>query len=552
MFSTKIVSLGNRSHDSEIMMRKVCSVPAECPNSMFSNRLSIEKFKTRNEFLKEHFCENVNYLLEDTVVHERISPPSFPPVKDTSVTKETKEMSVMKETREEVKQDEVSREVKPKEDEVLDDQVKNNISSEVNNNSMMDLIIDIPMLETKQMNMSRATDLLSTDYNERLQEEVREQERQLQELMKKRKENELLIKRELELQEEVKKKIASIEQPIKAKPQAFLQDQLPNIKGWEPDFKAIRQAKEKLQSQDEPLPLKEVEVESEEDLSFFDRISDEDLLTLKKKYIEHGNIMKELYPMFDPKLSLDQDIKTIHKSYNKSYDEINVYEDVRELKIIIVIVWLMTEGFMYKYISFIDVDGFCEYMKEFKSNIDEYIKLYCLENYNYSKKMNRQKAPDKISFYDENKNLVVIDISIGESNKELNDVAKPSLYNFTLQIAKTTLLNFLGFLVNNKAKDWIPDEALANNFVNWVNGYIKTWTSTTKRYDETQEETFGFLAPIVTERITTKVFGIDVLYALENHGAKVKGLLFTKASAEPTPEPKTISIGRRTPRTRVN
>lgn len=287
--------------------------------------------------------------------------------------------------------------------------------------------------------------------------------------------------------------------------------------------------------------------DDDEDLSYYDNIGSEDILLIKEKFIEAKDNMFTLYPTFTPTFTIEDDIKTMHKKYNKGRDSICIYENMREIKIIMTLLSIIFEGLLGKYITIVSFDGLFDYIRQFKDSIDEYIRKYCTDSYMFTKKENLQKPPEKIVFYKDDK-LISIDIDIGRTLKKKEELSKPNISSLIFTLLKTAAVFLAGFIINNQAKNWLDKDIIDPDIaINWVNEYVKTWTTMDKRYDDTAVETIDFFIPRISKRMTTEVMGIDLLDKLENYNKLIKGLMFRKGTVE-EPQPVAVKNRTRTPR----
>lgn len=250
----------------------------------------------------------------------------------------------------------------------------------------------------------------------------------------------------------------------------------------------------------------------------------------KTKIMEAHVEMTKNYPAFAPKeFSGSESLEQLHAKYKTAYDEIQILEDVTEYKIVITIVIIVLEAICKKYVSFISVEGFFNFFKTYKEEVDSCVKSFCTDSYNWVK--SETKRPSQISFVHDGELL-----SFEMENSEVK-IPKPSMSEFLYNLFGRLVVQFINFMILKFASNFFP-EVYAKSIVDWISSFTKS-----------KEVQIGggleYFIPIARKRNTTNIYGQDVLTIIENYSsAAINFILFNAIG-----EDKKVEVKRpRTPR----
>lgn len=286
------------------------------------------------------------------------------------------------------------------------------------------------------------------------------------------------------------------------------------------------------------------------DYSFYSKLKEEEIQTLKNKFLERRSEVLETkeFSEFSSLLEYDEksSLEDMHDKYNSFYDKFMINEDIKEFQIIYTLILLVFETIVRRFFTMINVDGIFEFFRRYKEDTRNYIDKYCTDKYLYEKKNNNFNIPDTLNFY-HNDTLV----SVSTTNKptvvfEFDD--KPSFYDFMYNIFINIMSKVFIFAIEKFAKDILQEQNIAS-ISNWINEFTKRFIKEESRVTGAHlpVENINSIMPMSERRMTTNILGCDVLNIIENWS----GTAISFLSNNSKPKEETLAVrNRRTPRVR--
>lgn len=225
----------------------------------------------------------------------------------------------------------------------------------------------------------------------------------------------------------------------------------------------------------------------------YDRLPLEHQQLLKVKFVEAFDQMKTKHEDLTPEYNSSMSLQELHKRYNSAFDQIEIKENVKGFKTVLVFFWIALE-YVIGYFGY-DISGYTKYQKESSNKtFDEYIISYCKLSYqmNNTVKMN----PNKITFSHEG---TMFSMEIG------NDVVppkleEPSLSALSLNIGFSTFANIIGFIISKYLGSLEKLQVLSNLIKKCISEAIEYMTSSSRKTAEAIEYGIESIIPPLRDR----------------------------------------------------